>query len=127
MTNIDKLVLWPYGWREPRVANSLLSFSGILQTIWRAQLANSKSLSLRLVSESLTYEDELPLFVETWDHVHKEQTVAMGIAIDTKATEKVCPLCSEEYPEGDIYCGKDGTRLVSSDPNVLSSGALADR
>lgn len=49
------------------------------------------------------------------------------MAIDIKAPKKVCPLCSEEYPEDDIYCGKDGTRLVSSDLKVLSSGTLADR
>jgi len=44
------------------------------------------------------------------------------MAIDIKAQKKkVCPLCSEEYSGEDVYCGKDGTLLVSADPNVLSS------
>jgi hypothetical protein len=53
--------------------------------------------------------------------------MATAIAIDTKAAMRVCPLCSEEYPEEDVYCGKDGTLLVNSDPRVISSGTLADR
>ena len=49
------------------------------------------------------------------------------MAKDIKAQlKKVCPLCSEQYPGDDLYCGKDGTLLVSADPNVLSSVAVAE-
>ena len=49
------------------------------------------------------------------------------MAIDIKAQKKkVCPLCSEEYSGEDVYCGKDGTLLVSADPNVLSSVAVTE-
>jgi hypothetical protein len=53
--------------------------------------------------------------------------MATAIAVDTKAITKVCPLCSEEYPGEDVYCGKDGTLLVNSDSRVLSSGTLDNR
>lgn len=43
------------------------------------------------------------------------------MAVDTKVLKRVCPLCGEEYSEEDSYCGKDGTLLVSSDPNPVSS------
>jgi len=52
--------------------------------------------------------------------------MATAVASD-KTARKVCPTCSEKYPEEDIFCGKDGARLVSPEPNVLSSGALSDQ
>ncbi|MEK6288945.1 MAG: hypothetical protein AABO57_24770 [Acidobacteriota bacterium] len=49
------------------------------------------------------------------------------MATDTKATEKVCPVCKREYPEEDNYCGIDGERLVISSFNPVPPNTPADR